>query len=583
MPDSSKPERKPRSVSEEEDDGTYGSSDEEQLSVTTPFLRSQQNEQAQHDTHIQIEPNQHLQSPSFRFGQTLNHNDLAEKSKSNIVSGNKPPRRPKLRLSTSYRPASEHNEHVNNNSDNTNNNLISTLTNTITSYLPTTSDPSQHSTAINITTTTTSPPTSPSNNNNGPQSRRFLSPPFLALVLAVVALIATDLTTGLLSSLINGTFSDISSSSSGNTKPPPLPHPPQNSGTESGAVPNAISGQPTKTDGVPPPSLPSDNPLSPMLHALRAQSVVTPRWPLREGSDVSRLRTFGPAYASIIISHVLKVVYIPVFKVATTSMMYMIAFLEGNKPILDAMARKDGSHMALLHDMGSIAWKNHTVFNLDSERLQEILDDPTYLKFGFVRNPYDRLISAYVDKVFRPDIGSYEYNAQLHSLYGDDNNNPLRQKFSGNGSVKPSFKKFVQAAYQVLKQPRVTSNDTSKREAYEDNSSRRDLHWRPQNELLHTDIVPVDFIGRYERLESDRNKVMRWMYQHTDRRFTAENEQRLHASDPEMRNKLLKQLQRDGQLREMVAQMYQDDFSRFHIPINVPEIAEPELEIDQSD
>lgn len=261
-------------------------------------------------------------------------------------------------------------------------------------------------------------------------------------------------------------------------------------------------------------------------------------------------------------------------------MMYMIAFLEGNKPILEAMARKDGSHMALLHDMGSIAWKNHTVFNLDSERLQEILDDPNYLKFGFVRNPYDRLISAYVDKVARPDFGSYEYNAQLHSLYGDKG--PLREKF-GNGTLKPTFKQFVQAAYQVLKQPRVTSNDTSKREGYEDNSSRRDLHWRPQSELLHTDIVPVDFIGRYERLESDRSKVMRWMYEHTDRRFTAENEQRLHASDPEMRNKLLKQLQRDVQLKEMITQMYQNDFSRFHIPTNVPEIAEPELEIDESE
>lgn len=499
-------------------------------SAKTPFTLADDDEDAEDDAAQPI-----LNAPDFRFGQSLPAD-----------SPPPPPRRPKVRASSRAKPP------------------LSPASTTAASN-------SAKSSVTSLLPVHGAPPPTPASSTEG--RRSFTTPALVIIVAAVLVLVVTDASTGILSKALSNTFG------SSGALPPPQPGIPIASPTASATVteatPDVQARQPSppplapeppdEDDGTPPKSLPADDPNAALLNALRGYSEISPRWPPRAGTDVGRLRSYGPAYASIVVSHMLKLVYVPVFKVATTSTMYMIAYLENNRIILDAVAAQDGSHMQLLHDMGSEAWENHTIYNLTPEEIGNILDDPAYLKFGFVRNPFDRLVSAYVDKVARPAVDSYEYQQQLHSLFGDSGKR--RERFE---TKKPSFDVFVNAAQAVLSMPRVFSDDLGVSDAYENNTSRRDLHWRAQNELLHTDLIPIDFVGRYDRMAEDREKLLQWIYRHTNRRMPKEEKKRLHTSDPKLKVELLQRLSDDEQLRNKVRMMYKDDFQRFHFPEAVP-------------
>eukprot|EP00737_Agarophyton_chilense_P003654 gb/GEZJ01004334.1/.p1 GENE.gb/GEZJ01004334.1/~~gb/GEZJ01004334.1/.p1 ORF type:complete len:371 (+),score=48.74 gb/GEZJ01004334.1/:320-1432(+) len=270
--------------------------------------------------------------------------------------------------------------------------------------------------------------------------------------------------------------------------------------------------------------------------------------------DVARLRSYGPAYSSIVVSHALKVVYVPVFKAATTATMWQMAYLERNARVL-AAARSQLD--VALHDMAHPAWRRHAIHRWPSHRIRAVLRSPAYLKFGFVRNPYHRLVSAYVDKIHRPAVHSPEYQAQMYSLFGHD----LAARAAANRS-KPSFQHFVATVSVVLSQPRAGSAHQPL--PFEDNRSRRDLHWRPQVELLHPDIIPFDFIGTFDNLHHDRRLVLQWMYQHTTRRIPSHLLEKRHATNPAHKQHLYKLIRHNHSLRQRIIQTYKQDFETFN-------------------
>lgn len=315
----------------------------------------------------------------------------------------------------------------------------------------------------------------------------------------------------------------------------------------------------------PPPSLPPDHPNTHLLSAIRAIPNITPRWPSQPRINPAILRTYGPAYSSIIISEKLKIIYVPVFKVGTTSMMWHIANLENNPYILNNTFHSSGALEFVLHDMSSPAWKNHTVYNRSLDDIQRVFDDPSFLKFGFVRNPFDRIISAYLDKIATWPIHSDPYQEQMYSLYGHDVSKRLEANIT-----KPSFPKFLHDVAAVLCLPRTLSTDLNNPDAYEDNTSRRDMHWRPQVELLHPDLIHLDFVGRFENIDNDRQVVLEWMYRHTDRRMPHDSSRKLHATNPGHKIRLYEMLRTDHDLRDLVLDTYKKDFETFHFSTHVP-------------
>lgn len=326
---------------------------------------------------------------------------------------------------------------------------------------------------------------------------------------------------------------------------------------------------PTKIDrpdgGFPPRMLPSNHESFDMIRSLRKKTDLTPRWPDHPEIHLAELKSYGPAYASIIISDKLKSVYIPVFKVGTTSMMWNIAYLENNQAVINANISQEGIRDYVLHDFTSDIWSDHAIYALDSDRVRATLNDPSYLKFGFVRNPYHRVVSAYLDKVVKWPIHTAEYQGQMYGLYGDDYE--LR-KF--RNQTKPTFKEYLSAIEKTISMPRTPVNDLTKSDGYEDNNSRREIHFRPQVELLHPDLIHFDFIGRFHNMKNDTKEVLNWMYQFTDRRMPDNSHKRLHSTDPKDKISIFEKLREDEGLRNTLLRIYKDDFERFGFSKDVP-------------
>lgn len=314
-----------------------------------------------------------------------------------------------------------------------------------------------------------------------------------------------------------------------------------------------------------PPKLQGWHAHAELLNSIRLKTKLSPRWPPGNIVDVHKLRSYGPAYSSIVVSQKLHVVYIPVFKVGTTSMMWQIAYLENNTHVLKHARKQDSILQHFLHDMSTDAWKSHALCHMANSNISHVLSDPSLLKFTFVRNPYSRLVSAYVDKVFSVAIESREYQRQMYALFGDN----VAQRKKAN-ETRPSFEAYVSAVYDVLMSPRTKSNDPNN-DIFEDNLSRRDVHWRPQTELVHPDIIPIDFVGRFEHANRDQNVVLNWMHKHTERRIPNDVSIKLHKSDPALKQALLEQLKLNTRLQQMVYRMYVDDFQKFMFESRVPD------------
>jgi hypothetical protein len=107
------------------------------------------------------------------------------------------------------------------------------------------------------------------------------------------------------------------------------------------------------------------------------------------------------------------------------------------------------------------------------------------LRFSFVRNPYDRLVSAWSDKFQDKPLGG-----------GDDITEAYLQRRQAldlalpkNADQTLSFADFVHFVAATADDP-------------------IDMHWQPQDDLLDLPGVSFDFIGRLETFGQDFVRVI---------------------------------------------------------------------------
>ena len=159
-----------------------------------------------------------------------------------------------------------------------------------------------------------------------------------------------------------------------------------------------------------------------------------------------------------------RAVYIDIAKVASSSLKAIFAALLALD--LDAV---DGNPHELRFPVAPS-------FNSQGDRLY-----PDYYSFGFVRNPWDRIVSVYRDKIRGETVGFTRFSASgiAHCLDRFD-------AFKANMS-------FVDFVYAVSSIP--------------DNMA--DEHFRSQIDYLTSTSgeIAVDFVGRYENLAFDFRQV----------------------------------------------------------------------------
>jgi hypothetical protein len=144
-----------------------------------------------------------------------------------------------------------------------------------------------------------------------------------------------------------------------------------------------------------------------------------------------------------------------------------------------------------------------------------------YFKFSFVRNPYTRILSSYLDKI----LGPQKY-IRLPSLgYASDD--------------IITFEDFLLA---VQKQ----------------SVSEMDVHWKPQYILLGSGNIKLDFIGKQEFFIKDLNTVLSRIIGGSTNKLKIFNET-LHAVGANQKlNEYL-----TPQAIELINDIYDEDFEKY--------------------
>lgn len=180
--------------------------------------------------------------------------------------------------------------------------------------------------------------------------------------------------------------------------------------------------------------------------------------------------------SNIIVSEKNKLVFCPIPKAANSNWKYLIRKFEGIPDYADLTTAHNPNMSGLRY-----------LSDYSASEAQEILCSPTFFKFVFVRNPYMRLLSCYMDK-FRNTDPKYvysEYRSFLAQLFN------WRYARTVNLSVdpRPTFNAFI--------------DELTKHEPADMNA-----HWMPQTIHCGIGVTPYDFIGHMEHVDVDAKRVL---------------------------------------------------------------------------
>ena len=174
-----------------------------------------------------------------------------------------------------------------------------------------------------------------------------------------------------------------------------------------------------------------------------------------------------------------RLLYIPIEKVACSALKsWIISLAEGkNAP----QGVDPNAHVRAHYELPS----------QPAEVQSRWLQDRSLFRFAFVRNPWDRLVSGFLNK-FVPWKSPAQRFADEHS-----------RRLSWNRAINWCSAGWVGSSAKASSE-RWREELTFREfvaELRQRNPRSFDLHWRPQNLFLGSQ--PLDFLGRFERLADD--------------------------------------------------------------------------------
>jgi len=131
-------------------------------------------------------------------------------------------------------------------------------------------------------------------------------------------------------------------------------------------------------------------------------------------------------------------------------------------------------------------------FLSDIDTREELLKNKNIRKFCFVRNPYSRVLAAYLDK-FEPFVTgklAREASPYFYRMYEDINEFRLQNM--------PEEKKVN--FFVFLQWIRLSNNIQANNE-----------HWAPQVDLLQLHTTKYNYIGKFENIENDAQHLLNSM------------------------------------------------------------------------
>jgi dermatan 4-sulfotransferase 1 len=129
------------------------------------------------------------------------------------------------------------------------------------------------------------------------------------------------------------------------------------------------------------------------------------------------------------------------------------------------------------------------ITDLDKDEAVNALFGDQVFRFAFVRNPFDRAISCYLNRIKKLGLEKYD-NPQSAIKEHQDNISQIKswKKSFGRTGDHIEFEDFIEFICQ--------------QQTYD-----MDRHWLPQHISLHTDIIKYNFIGKLEKFEVDMDFI----------------------------------------------------------------------------
>ncbi len=243
-----------------------------------------------------------------------------------------------------------------------------------------------------------------------------------------------------------------------------------------------------------------------------------------EVKDYTKYVGFDNFNYSVNISLRFKYVYVETPKVACSSIKTVLQKMELSDPNL---------YMSEFED---IHIRNYSplLTPLQVHGFNNLIQDDNFLKFCFVRNPYDRLLSSYLNKI----RGGQPQKKKILAQLGFD---PVKI------DEKISFDEFVKA---VVVQP----------------ISFMDPHWRIQYYQTFQDNIKYNFIGKLESFDEDFSKILEKINPDHSKYLSVEKR---HATDA--KSKLGEYYTEE--LRDLVYTKFKKDFDFFNYSSIISEIS----------
>jgi hypothetical protein len=224
--------------------------------------------------------------------------------------------------------------------------------------------------------------------------------------------------------------------------------------------------------------------------------------------------------------------YVP--KVACSNWKCVLRYLEGHENYLDTK---------LAHDRA----KSGLRYLVDEEDPWAIVNNPRIRKLSFVRDPYSRCLSAYLNKI------EFNLSKIAEGIERDDIFYFITteiEKFR-NTSLEPS--EFSEVTFDVFLKWLLDGPEWL----------TRNEHWYPQSSLLLADEIEYDFIGRFEDISNDATRVLEIM--NCDIRFPSQKDINFA---PTKANEQLEEYYTEA-TKTLAQQVYKQDFTHFGYDANV--------------